>query len=248
MKFKFLLLSFLVLSFYVQGQDVITMNSQDGVEVSYQLTKISAGSKKDSYLVVIKAENKNDFDLFYSVPLSKQADGSSTLSALANKSFAQSTVRNSTGLFGDNVNLNGSETKMMTNDDRLLFTITKGGFITGEKEFKVKTGIKPIITNTFLMPMKSIDNFDLAVNEGIVNGDWIANCGNIQMSLVMMKNEKNELVIQQSVYGKKNIWKKTTANTFQKAEDKTSILSYNKKDNNFTYSNEDGVICSWNRK
>ena len=96
--------------------------------------------------------------------------------------------------------------------------------------------------------MKSIDNFDLAVNEGIVNGDWIANCGNIQMSLVMMKNEKNELVIQQSVYGKKNIWKKTTANTFQKAEDKTSILSYNKKDNNFTYSNEDGVICSWNRK
>ena len=114
-------------------------------------------------MIAVWYENKNDYDVFYSVPLTRQANGSTTVSILENKLFAQSSVRNSTSLFGDNINLSGQETKFITNDNKILYFISKGNFITAEKEFKVKKGVKPILTNTFLLPLKSIDNFDIAL-------------------------------------------------------------------------------------
>ena len=249
MTFRFSLLT-ISLFFYscVQAQDKLTLNNQDGIYVSYELTKIEGGSKKDTYLAVVKAENKNDYDVFYSVPLTRQANGSTMVSILENKLFAQSSVRNSTSLIGDNINLSGQETKFITNDNKILYSISKGNFITAEKEFKVKTGVKPILTNTFLLPLKSIDNFDIALNETTINGDWTSNCGNIQMTLTIAKNEKNETVIQQLINGKQNIWRKTSANTFEKLNDKTTTLSYNKQNNSFTYSTTDGVSCLWTKK
>jgi hypothetical protein len=247
LRFSLLTISLFFYSFS-QAQDKLTLNNQDGIYVTYELTKIEEGSKKDTYLAVVKAENKNDYDVFYSIPLTKQANGSTAISILENKLFAQSSVRNSTGLFGDNINLTGQETKLITNDNKILYSISKGNFITAEKEFKVKKGAKPILTNTFLLPLKSIDNFDIAVNEATINGDWISNCGNIQMTLTMAKNEKNETVIQQLINGKQNIWRKTTANTFEKLNDKTTTLSYNKQNNSFSYSTTDGVSCVWTKK
>ncbi len=249
MTFRFYLLT-ISLFFYscLQAQDKLTLNNQEGIYVTYELTKIEEGSKKDTYLAVVKAENKNDYDVFYSVPLTKQANGTTTVSILENKLFSQTSVRNSTGIFGDNINLTGQETKLITNDNKLLYSISKGNFITAEKEFKVKKGVKPIITNTFLLSLKSIDNFDIAVNETTINGDWTSNCGNIQMNLTIAKNEKNETVIQQLINGKQNIWIKTTSNTFEKFNDKTTTLSYNKQNNSFTYSTTDGVSCSWKKK
>jgi hypothetical protein len=247
LRFTLLTISFFFYSF-LQAQDKVILNNQDGMYVSYELTKIDAGTKKDTYLVVVKAENKNDYDVFYSVPLTKQANGSNAVSILENKLFAQSVVRNSTALFGDNINLAGQETKLITNDNRILYSISKGNFITAEKEFKVKPGVKPIITNTFLLPLKSIDNFDIAINEAAINGDWNSNCGNMQMTLTLTKNEKNETVIHQLVNGKQIVWRKTTANTFEKLNDSTTTLSYNKQNNSFSYSTTDGVSCLWTKK
>lgn len=56
------------------AQTKSTLNNQDGIQVSYELTKIEDGSKKDTYLVVLKAENTNDHDVYYSVPLSYPFD------------------------------------------------------------------------------------------------------------------------------------------------------------------------------
>lgn len=249
MKFRFLLLSVSFLLFsYVQAQDKVLLNSQDGIYITYQLTKIKDGTKKDTYLAVVKAENKNDYDVFYGIPLTKLPNGTTTVSILENKLFAQSSVRNSTSLFGDNINLSGQETKLITNDNKILYSISKGDFITAEDEFKVRKGEKPILTNTFLLPLKGIENFDIAINETVINGDWSANCGNIPMNLTMAKNEKNETVIIQLVNGKQNIWRKTSTNTFEKLNDRSTTLSYNKQHNNFTYSNTDGVFCLWVKK
>jgi len=232
----------------IHAQDKVILNNQDGIYVSYELTKINDGAKKDTYLAVVRAENKNDYDVFYSVPLTKQANGSVAVGIFENKLFAQSIVRNSAGLLGDNINLAGLETKLITNDNKILYSISKGNFITSEKEFKVKKGEKPIITNTFLLPLRTIDNFDIAVNEAVINGDWTSNCGNIQTTLTLIRNQNNETVIQQLINGKQIIWKKTSANTFEKLSDKTTTLSYNKQSNSFNYSTSDGVSCVWTKK
>ncbi len=247
MKIPLLTLSLFFFSF-LQAQDKISLNNQDGIYVTYELTKIEDGPKKDTYLAVVRAENKNDFDVFYSIPLIKQANGTTGISILENRLFAQSSVRNSLSLFGDNINLTGNETKLITNDNKILYSISKGNFITNEKEFKVKKGVKPILTNTFLLPLKSIDNFDIAVNETTINGDWSSSCGNMQMTLTMSMNEKGETVIQQLINGKQNIWRKTTANTFEKLNDTSTTLSYNKQNNSFNYSTTDGVTCLWTKK
>jgi len=233
---------------FLEAQDKIVLNNQDGVYVSYELTKIESGSKKDTYLAVVKAENKNEYDVFYSIPLTKQSNGTSTIGLLENISFAQSSVRNSTGLFGDNLNLNGHQTKLITNDNKALFLIPRGNFITSEKEFKTKKGVIPIITNTFLFSLKGIDKFDVAIDETIINGDWISNCGNVVMTLSMTKNEKGEDMIQQVVNGKQFVWRKSTANSFEKINDKNATLSFNKQTNSFSYSTTDGVSCVWAKK
>jgi hypothetical protein len=249
MTLRICLLSFtLFVSTISRAQETIVLNNQDGVFITYELTKIESSSKKDTYLAVVKAENKNDFAVFYGVPQTRLGNGTSQISPLENQLFAQSSVRNSTGLLGDNINLKGNSTKFITTDNKALFTIGKGSFVTGEKEFKVKGGVKPVLTNTFLFPLKPIENFDLAISEEVINGDWISSCGNIQMALTLSKNEKGEAVIQQQINGKQNSWRKLTSNTYEKVNDKSATLSYNKTNNTFNYSTTDGVVCSWNKK
>ncbi len=230
------------------AQEKITLNNQDGIQVSYELTKMDEGDKKDTYLVIVKAENTNDFDVFYSIPLTKQPNGNFAVSASQNLHFAQTSVRNTTALFGEHVNLKGADTKLTTNDHKILFTIPKGGFVTGEQKFKVKKGVKPVLTNTFLFPLRALDRFDIAINETMINGDWIADCGNIHMNLSMTTNEKGETVVQQLVNGRQNTWIKKTSHTFEKLNDSNATLSFNKTNGSFTYTNTDGVLCVWKRR
>lgn len=233
---------------FLQAQEKTVLNNQDGIFVTYELTKIEETSKKDTYLAVVKAENKNDYDVFYGIPLTKAANGTITISALQNKSFAQTNIRNGTGLFGDNASLTGIESKFFTNDNKILFSISKGNFITSEKQFKVKKGVKPIITNTFLIPCKSLDYFDLALNEATINGEWISSCGNMQMTLSLLKDPKGEIAIQQFINGKQNIWRKINTNVFEKLNDRSATLSFNKQASNFNYTTTDGVSCTWIKK
>lgn len=238
----------LFISYSLTAQEKITLNAQDGVQVTYELTKMDEGDKKDTYLVIVKAENTNNHDLYYSIPMTKQTNGTYAVPVGANLVFAQTSVRNSTALFGDNISLKGTETKITTNDNKLLYTIPKGSFITGEQKFKVKKGAKPVLTNTFLLPLKPLDYYDVAVNETMINGDWISDCGQVQMNLAITKNEKGETVLQQLVNGRQNNWIKKTANTFEKASDSNATLSFNKTNGSFTYTNTDGVLCIWKRK
>jgi len=243
-----LLITTLFINNFLKAQVKNEINDQDGIYVTYELTKIEENSKKETYLAIIKAENKNDFDVFYSVPLTTQANGSKSVGILQSKGFSQIAVRNGTGFFGDYQTLVGTETNLITNDNFILFTIPKGKFVTGEKEFKVKKGVKPIITNTFLMPFKKLDLFDIAINETSISGEWISNCGGIQMSLSLGKNEKGETILQQSVNGKQNFWKKLNASLFEKINDKNVTLSFNKANNTFNYATTDGVACVWSKK
>ncbi|MBK7559410.1 MAG: hypothetical protein IPI54_14650 [Chitinophagaceae bacterium] len=81
-------------------------------------------SKKETYLAIIKAENRNDYDVFYSVPLTIQANGSKNIGILQSKGFSQISVRNGTGLLGDYQTLVGTETNLVTNDNFILFIIS----------------------------------------------------------------------------------------------------------------------------
>ncbi|RYE29026.1 MAG: hypothetical protein EOP48_32935 [Sphingobacteriales bacterium] len=230
------------------AQEKINLNSQDGIHVSYELTRIDSGAKKETYLAVLKAENKNDFDVYYGIPLTKHPNGTIAVNILQGEMFSQASVRNGTGMFGDNINLKGNVTRISTNDNFLLYNIPKAGFVTAEKEFKVKAGAKPIITNTFLVPLKSIDQFDIAMNAQSINGDWVSSCGNMQMTLTYAKDDKGNIVLQQLINGKQNIWTKTSANSFAKSNDNSTTLSYNNQNNSFSYSTTDGVSCVWSRK
>ena len=63
--------------------------------------------------MVFKAENKNDYDVFYSVPFSKQSNGTKAVSILENKFFSQPTARNSASLFVDNINFLGEKANLL---------------------------------------------------------------------------------------------------------------------------------------
>lgn len=233
---------------FLWGQDRLLLNNQDGIYVTYELTKLETTSKKDTYTAIVRAENKNAYDVFYGVPLLKQANGTTAFSISANKSFSQTSVRNATGLFGENINLTGNQTTLVTNDNKLLFSIPKGEFITLQKEFKVKTGIKPILSNEFLVPLKKIDFFTIELDETLINGVWVSDCGNVQMVLTLVRNQNGKTVIQQSVNGKLNNWVKTNTILFEKSTDNTVTLSFNKQAASFTYFNTDGVFCTWRKQ
>jgi hypothetical protein len=233
---------------FLMSQDKTPLNNQDGIYVTYELTKIETTSKKDTYIAVVKAENKNTYDVFYGVPLLKQANGTTTASISANKSFAQTSVRNATGLFGENINLTGNQTTLITNDNKLLFSVPKGEFITLQNEFKVKSGIKPVLSNQFLVPLKKIDFFTIELDETLINGVWVSDCGNVQMVLTLIRDQNGKTVIQQSVNGKLNNWVKTNTILFEKSTDYTVTLSFNKQAASFTYFNTDGVSCTWRKQ
>jgi hypothetical protein len=232
------------------SQDKFELKNQDGVFITCELTKLSnATDKKDKYLFSIKAENKNDYSVYYEVPVTITKIGDLEFESYGNKNFAEVNARNSIGfLSSSTVSITGQETKLRTNDSKALYTIPKGEFITTESNFSFNKDEKPIITGIFFKSMRKLDFFDISISETFINGDWASNCGSISMTLALIKNTQNESILQQTVNGKINEWKKINANSFEKVSDKNVTLTYNKQNQTFVYSTTDGVSCVWTKK
>lgn len=232
------------------GQEKIELKNQDGVFITCELTKLSnATDKKDKYLFSIKAENKNDYPVYYEVPITKTKIGNRETESYGTKNFAEINARNSVGFlsFGTE-GIAGQETKLRTNDNKALFTIPKGEFVTTETKFSFKKDEKPIITSSFLKSMRKLDFFDIAIGETLINGNWISNCGSFNMTLTLTKNAQNEPILEQRINGKINEWKKINANTFAKVSDKSVTLTYDKQNQTLVYYNTDGVSCVLTKK
>jgi hypothetical protein len=227
------------------------LNAQDGISVSYELTKQSEGDKKDKYILVVTAINTNDYDLFYTVPMMKQPDGQYKLNSFENKSFCEASCSNSTGLMsvlGDKAKLSGQETSFITKNNEIIFKIGKGQRITADAKFTVKPGQQPIITNSFRGALRKLDQFDIGMNAQFINGTWVGNCGNIPMGLSYSKSPTGQNQVTQIINGRQQVWLMVSENVFEKPNDKTATLTYNKAGNVFTYTHTDGVICIWSKK
>ncbi len=135
-------LTLLLLCSKVYAQDAMLFD-QDGIVMSYKLTKLQDGDKKDTYLLTVKAVNKNSFDLFYQGPKNG-----------VNPFFSEVNIRNG----NDYLYLSATESRLMTSEGK-LFYIKAGGTVNGEKEFKVGKGVTPIITSKFFSDLKPISEF-----------------------------------------------------------------------------------------
>lgn len=139
---KRLLLLFCLFPLFSKAQDV-EFEKKDGVVLTYKLTKLREDVKKDTYLLVVKAINKNDYPVFYQGPANN-----------VNPFLASVTVRNS----DDNINLTANPSRL-TADNRKLYYLDKGSEISEEKEIKVLKGQLPIITGKFWSDVKNILEF-----------------------------------------------------------------------------------------
>jgi hypothetical protein len=139
---KLTLALILLFPFVLKAQDV-QLDEKDGISISYKLSKISTDSKKDTYLLVCKATNTKDYDLFYQVPPTHP-----------NPFFAVITVRS----IDRYLYITGTESKLSGKDGKLYY-IKKGGFISQEKEFKFAAGSTPIITSEFNGNFREITDF-----------------------------------------------------------------------------------------
>jgi hypothetical protein len=238
------LLSFILISISAISQETKIIGSKDNVEISYQLTELSKGAKKDKYLISISFENKNSYDLFYVLPLIKNNDGTESVGILTNRGFSEITIRNATGLFGSGKQLIGQETVLRTEDNGILLMLEQNRIYNVEAEFNVKTGEKPIITNSYKNTLRKIDEFNLKISEAFVNGIWKSSCGNNQMSLSIIE-ENGEQKILQNVNGNQIKWIKQSSTSYKKEGDAGSTLTYQKSENKFFYSSSDGNNCTW---
>ncbi|RZL46599.1 MAG: hypothetical protein EOP00_14525 [Pedobacter sp.] len=139
---KKLLFLLLLVTTGAYAQDVV-VTEQNGIEISYKLTKLSENEKKDSYLIVVKATNKNAYDAFYQGPKNG-----------VNPFCATVTIRNN----NTEVHLIGNESRLLTADGKLYYIKTSGS-ITAEKEFKIDKGVKTVVTAKFWDEVKPITDF-----------------------------------------------------------------------------------------
>jgi hypothetical protein len=197
--------------------------------------------------MIARAENTTESDLYYEVPLSAQLNGNYGVGMLQNKSFALSTVRNSTGLMNENISFSGNETKFITADRKVLFLIPKGGQIIGKQEFKVKSGEAPVLENRFLFSFRKLEFFQLEVTDYLIQGVWKTSCGTPEIMLTV-SNQGTEKTIIQTVNGKQIFWKKSAPNVFRKTNDEEVTLTFNMAKRVFTYVSPEGIVCNWNKR
>ena len=251
MKSVILLLAFAAICMSGNAQQTVELPEQNGIKLSYQLTKLKDNDKKDQYLVVFTAVNKNDYDLYYSVPMMRQKDSSYKLNSFEKKSFWDLVIKNSTGLksiLDNRAEVSGQETQLTTRNHEVLFKVSKGQTMTGDLKFFVKSAQDPVFSNEFKAVLKRLDEFDIGINGLFINGSWEVNCGGTKMSLSLIKNERSQVQLLQLVNGKQQVWQMVSENIFEKINDKSASLTYNKTGNIFTYTNVDGVICMWTKK
>lgn len=229
------------------AQEKIELAKQDGLVLSYSLTKLPGDNeKKDKYLFVIQVENTNDYDVYYETSTNTT---SSTITTSGYAGIAEFKAQNSVGFLSTGLEyVVGQPTGLMTMNNTYLYKISKKSSATVDTKFSFKKDEKPIVTGKFKATTKKLEEFKLAVSSLAINGSWISNCGNIVMSLSLTKKTTGETVIIQTINGKVNEWIKTTANSFAKTTDRTTTLTYNSLDSTIIYNNPDGILCIWNKK
>lgn len=220
------------------------IGNKDNVEISYQLTELEKGAKKDRYLLTVSFQNKGDADLYYALPLTKNDKGTESISFMVPKGFAEIKVRNATGILGAGSQLMGQETILRTEDNAVLMALEKGKIYNVEDEFNVKSGEKPIVTNSYKHTLRTLDAFNLKMNDAFLSGIWKSSCGNSTISLSLI-DENGQQKLLQNVNGIQIKWIKQSPTTFLKENDVNSTLTYNKSNNRFYYSSSDGNNCEW---
>jgi len=241
-----LLLFAFISAIVLKAQEEIQLASKDGIKVSYQLILEEQGKKKDKYILIVNAVNTTDNDLFYGVQLTQNDEGKWQFNE--SNGFTIIKVRNATGLFGAGKAIVAEKTDFITTDNKLLFVIKKGTIYSDETTFKVAKGDKPLITNTFLKILKSFNSFDIKVNSKILNGNYISSCGNIKINISLENSAEKGDYLLQTTNGKQFIWIRTSEYTFVRENNSEYSLTFNKKDNSFTYTTTDGITCIWTKE
>lgn len=243
-----LLITFSLLTFNCLGQKEIELADKNDVKISYQLLLEDEGKKKDSYILIVNALNESETDLYYEVALTENNQGQLQLPFIPEeKGFTKILVRNSTGLFGDGQSIIGEQTDLITTDNSMLFHLKKGDILTQETTFKVKTGIKPLITNTFNKTLKPLEGFDIQISGDMLDGDYISSCGDIRININGQNSEEKGDYLLQTTNGNQFIWLRTSETTFVRENSDDLTLIFNKDENKFTYSTSDGINCIWNK-
>ncbi|MGG8495930.1 hypothetical protein ACQY1Q_05915 [Tenacibaculum sp. TC6] len=228
-------------------QEKIEIAEKGGLKISYQLIKEEEGKKKDSYIIILSAENTNDNNLFYAVQLMKDAANKWNIPNGDEKFYSKLKVRNSTGWFGNGIGISGEKTQLITTDNKLIFEIKKNEVYTKETSFKVKKGVKPLITNTFLKTFSKLDDFDLKISSNMIDGKYLSSCGNLTIDISSQtSNERGDFLIQ-TTNGKQFIWLRKSETTFIREENQGFTLIFDKVKQSFIYSTSDGVVCNWVR-
>ncbi|PRY48049.1 hypothetical protein B0I27_11737 [Arcticibacter pallidicorallinus] len=137
-----LTLAFLTLALTGIAQETSVLE-QNGISISYTLTKLSAGEKKDTYLLNVKAMNKNTFDMFYQGPKNG-----------VNPFLCEITIRK----IDTYVYMTAPQSKLATLEGKLHY-LRANDVLTAEKEFKVASNEKPIITAKLFGPLRPISDF-----------------------------------------------------------------------------------------
>ncbi|GAA4850027.1 hypothetical protein [Algivirga pacifica] len=248
MKRILLLMGALLCTLGLSAQQETVIGTKDGIKVSYQLLLKDEGKKKDKYILIVNAVNETDQDLYYAVPLIPDAEGNLAMPfSDEEQGFSKVRVRNSTSIFGAGRSVVGEQTELYTTNNELLFLVKKGGHYTNETTFKVEAGNKPLLTNTFTNIVKPLGAYDIKISPAVVNGDYVASCGDVRLNLSFQTTEEDGEHLVATVNGQQFIWLKSTETSFVRKDSNEFTLTYDSHTQSFHYATSDGMLCTWGK-
>jgi hypothetical protein len=68
------------------------------------------------------------------------------------------------------------------------------------------------------------------------------------MELQQISQPGGRMELRQRVNGRDQTWVRNTQGIFEKPGDTSARLSWNSVGNVYTYTNDDGVVCLWQKK
>lgn len=250
---KYNLLLVFVLSLFLTksfSQAETLLASDFGINISYQLVLEKEGKKKNTYLLIINAENVSETSLFYSVQLHKNDKKEWILPVVPKeKSFTRVKITNANTFFGSSKLLFGDKTKHELKDNQSLLELKKGKVYTEKMRFKIKSDIQPKITNTFLRSLKKIENFEFKLGATVLDGNYVSNCSDDTINLEFHQSKKREdNTITEVMNGEKYIWIRFNRTTFIRKDNPDYWLTYNEKQKTFSFSTPEGTTCNWEKE
>lgn len=229
----------------VRSQGTDTIRSKDGITVTYTLKKTSAGDKHDWYRLDMSARNDLPHDVYYS----KFSASTTTPNTY---SFSRVIIYNTSrleGFGGTTIPVQGDATGMKTDRNMMLFRIGAGRRISTSAEFTVKSGQQPNVFFGLDGPFQKLETFKLVMSsEPVSAATWISSCGNVAMELQQSPQPDGRIELRQRVNGREQVWIRNAQGIFEKPGDPGARVSWNSVGNVYTYTNDDGVVCLWQKK